>query len=147
MKEAQGGNFRPTHLGDMEEKEPERARVVSKERTEGYGRAKQKEKVTSEVGNAGGGFSQPEPLKAAASWEMVRNADTWTSHLRPRGQSHDTFEQHTPACKDATWRKAISVKSEVRLKLLGTGSLLTVPNLYVLVLKACIAAWFTRRRG
>ena len=107
----------------------------------------QKEEVTGEVGDAGGGFSQLEPLKAAASWEMVRNADTWTSHLGPRGQSHDTFEQHTTACKDATWRKAISVKSEVSLKLLGTGPLLTVPNLYVLVLKACIAAWFTRRRG
>ena len=30
--------------------------------------------------------SQLEPLKAAARWAMVRNADTWTSHLGPRGQ-------------------------------------------------------------
>ena len=105
----------------MEEEEAERDGVVSKDRTEGYGRAGQKEEVTGEVGDAGGGFSQPEPLKAAASWEMVTNTDTWTSHLGPRGQSHDRFEQYTPACKDATWREAISVKTEVRLKLWGAG--------------------------
>ena len=71
---------------------------------------------------------------------QILGLPTWD----PEGKSHDTFEQHTPACKDATWRKAISVKSEARLKLWGIGPLLTVPNLYVLMLKAFIAAWFIR---
>lgn len=54
MKEAQGGNFRPHPLGDVEEEGSREGQVVSKERTEGYGRAGQKERergeVTGEVG-------------------------------------------------------------------------------------------------
>ena len=41
--------------------------------------------MASAVGVVGSGFSQPEPLQtaAAATWEIVRNADAGTSYLRP----------------------------------------------------------------
>lgn len=65
--------------------------MVGKERTEGWG----EEEVAGEMGVVGSGFSQPEPPQtaAAATWEIVRNADARTSNLRPteletpRGQS------------------------------------------------------------
>lgn len=111
------GTLDPPIRGRGEEEGAERDRW-SVRRTEGYGRAGQKEEATSEVGRqwfltAGTSESTGNRI---GKW---CNADAWTSHLGPRGQSHDRFEQHTPACKDATWRKQSRVKTEVRLKLWG----------------------------